>query len=98
MAKITKEDVEYVAGLAQLTLDEAEKERLVEELGAILEYMDKLNELDTSAIEPMMHVLAIQNVMREDEVTASLDRDTALANAPKTDGAYFLVPRILDLD
>jgi aspartyl-tRNA(Asn)/glutamyl-tRNA(Gln) amidotransferase subunit C len=87
-----------VAGLAQLTLDEAEKERLVEELGAILEYMDKLNELDTSAIEPMMHVLAIQNVMREDEVTASLDRDTALANAPKTDGAYFLVPRILDLD
>lgn len=98
MAKITKADVEYVAGLAQLTLDEAAKERLVEELGAILTYMDKLNELDTSNIEPMMHVLEIKNVMREDEVTPSLGRDAALANAPKTDGEYFLVPRILDLD
>jgi aspartyl-tRNA(Asn)/glutamyl-tRNA(Gln) amidotransferase subunit C len=98
MAKITKADVEYVAGLAQLSLDEPAKERLVGELGNILTYMDKLNELDTTNIEPMMHVLQMTNVYREDVVSPGLDRDTALRNAPRTDGAYFLVPRILDTD
>ncbi|MCC6698668.1 MAG: Asp-tRNA(Asn)/Glu-tRNA(Gln) amidotransferase subunit GatC [Candidatus Hydrogenedentes bacterium] len=98
MAKITKADVEYVAGLAQLTLDEATKERLVGEMGDILGYMDKLNELDTTGIEPTMHVLEMTNVFREDEVTPSLPRDAALMNAPKTDGEYFLVPRILDTE
>lgn len=98
MAKITRADVEYVAGLAQLTLDETTKERLVGELGDILGYMDKLNELDTTGIEPTMHVLEMTNVFREDVVTPSLPRDTALMNAPKTDGEYFLVPRILDTE
>ena len=98
MAKITIEDVEYVAGLAQLTLDDAAKERLAKEMGDILTYMDQLNELDTSDVEPMMHVLDIANVYREDEVGSSLDREAALSNAPKTDGEYFLVPRILDAE
>ena len=96
MAKITKADVEYVAGLAQLTLDEATKEKLVGEMGDILAYMDKLNELNTDGIEPTMHVLEMSNVFREDVVQPSLDREAALANAPKTDGEYFLVPKILD--
>lgn len=96
MAKITIEEVEYVAGLAQLTLDDTAKERLAKEMGDILTYMDTLNELDTSDVEPMMHVLDITNVYREDEVGQSLDREAALRNAPKTDGEYFLVPRILD--
>lgn len=98
MARITLEDVEYVAGLAQLTLDDQAKQRLLKEMGEILAYVDKLNELDTDGIEPMMHVLDISNVFREDVVTGSLDRDAALRNAPKTDGAYFLVPRILDTE
>ncbi|GMW03416.1 MAG: aspartyl/glutamyl-tRNA(Asn/Gln) amidotransferase subunit C [Candidatus Hydrogenedentota bacterium] len=98
MSVITKRDVEYVAALAQLNMDEAEKERLVDELGAILGYIDKLNELDTSAIEPMMHTLPITNVFREDKAIPTLDRETALANAPATDGEYFLVPRILDVE
>lgn len=98
MAKITLEDVEYVASLAQLTLDDKAKQRLLKEMGELLAYVDKLNELDTDGIEPMMHVLDISNVYREDIVTGSLDRDTALRNAPKTDGAYFLVPRILDTE
>lgn len=98
MAKISKTDVEYVAGLAQLTLDEPTKERLVAEMGEILGYMDKLNELDTTGIEPMMHVQEMTNVFREDVVTPSLPRESALANAPKTDGEYFLVPRILDTE
>lgn len=98
MAKITKQDVEYVAGLSQLTLDEATKERLVGELNNILSYMDKLNELDTTNIEPMMHAIPMTNVFREDVVGESLDREVALMNAPKTDGVYFLVPRILDTE
>ena len=58
--------------------------------------MDKLNELNTDGIEPTMHVLEMSNVFREDVVQPSLDREAALANAPKTDGEYFLVPKILD--
>ena len=98
MAKITRADVEYVAGLAQLTLDDATVDRLTGELGQILEYVDQLNELDTDGIEPMMHVLDLTNVLREDEVKPSLDRDVALSSAPKTDGEYYLVPKILDVD
>ena len=96
MGEITKEDVEYVASLAHLAPDEATKQRLVKELGAILEYMAKLNELDTSDVEPTMHAVPRTNVFREDAAQGSLDRDEALKNAPKTDGEYFLVPRILD--
>lgn len=96
MAKITTEDVEYVAGLAQLILDDDTKERLVQEMGSILSYMDKLNELDTDDIEPMLHVLDLFNVYREDVVGESLPRDVVLANAPADDGEFFLVPRILD--
>ena len=96
MAAITKADVEYVAGLAQLTLDEAATTRLTKEMGEILGYMDKLNELDTSDIEPMMHVMDITNVLREDVVGNSIDRARVLDLAPATDGEYYLVPRILD--
>ncbi|MBN2311979.1 MAG: Asp-tRNA(Asn)/Glu-tRNA(Gln) amidotransferase subunit GatC [Candidatus Hydrogenedentes bacterium] len=98
MGKITKQDVEYVSGLAHLTLDEETKERLVGELSEILGYMEKLNELDTSNIEPTMHALEMTNVYREDKVQPSLDRETALMNAPDSDGEYFLVPKILDTE
>lgn len=98
MSKITKKDVQYVAALAQLSPDEETQERLVKELGEILGYMDKLNELDTSQIEPTMHALVMTNVFRQDEVRKSLDRQEALMNAPRTDGEYFLVPRILDVE
>ena len=98
MAKITTEDVEYVAGLAQLILDDDSKERLVHEMGDILNYMDKLDELDTEGVEPMMHVLDLTNVYREDVVRESLSREDAMRNAPKSDGEYFLVPRILDTE
>lgn len=96
MSEITRADVEYVAALAQLSLDDAATERLVGELGEILAYMDLLNELDTGGVEPMMHVLDIANVYRDDVVAPSLPRELALRNAPKTDGEYFIVPRILD--
>ena len=98
MSTITEKDVEYVANLAQLTLDDALKARLVDELGKILNYIDKLNELDTDGVEPMMHVQSLSNVFREDKIAPSLPRDTVMQTAPKHDGEYFLVPQILDGD
>ncbi len=98
MAEITLNDVEYVAGLAQLTLDEETKQRLVREMAEILSYIEQLNELDTSDVEPMMHVLPMTNVYREDVVGESLPREKALLNAPRHDDEYFLVPKILDAE
>jgi len=95
MSEITIADVEYVAGLAQLSLSDAAKEKLAKELGGILSYIEKLNELDTEGIEPMMHAMPLTNVLREDRVEPSLPRELALKNAPNTDGEYFLVPKIL---
>lgn len=96
MSTITVKDVEYVAALAQLQLDDAAKDRLVREMGEILGYMDQLNALDTTNVEPMMHAMALENVFREDVVGESLSREQALANAPNHDGEYFIVPKILD--
>lgn len=96
MSKITKEDVAYVAALAQLRLDDAAQERLVREMGDILSYMDTLNALDTTDVEPMMHALEMTNVLREDVPGAPLLREEALKNAPVDNGAYFIVPKILE--
>ena len=98
MSTITEKDVEYVANLAQLNLDDALKTRLVGELGNILDYIGKLNELDTDGVEPMMHVQALSNVFRDDEIAPSLPREVVMENAPKHDGEYILVPQILDGD
>ncbi len=98
MSKISTNDVEYVASLAQLELDEAAKERLVQEMGEILAYMDKLNELDTTNVEPMMHAMEMTNVFREDVLEPSIPHEAALQNAPVHDGQYFIVPRILEGD
>ncbi|HEX72479.1 MAG TPA: Asp-tRNA(Asn)/Glu-tRNA(Gln) amidotransferase subunit GatC [Candidatus Hydrogenedentes bacterium] len=98
MSKISTKDVEYVASLAQLELDEAAKERLVQEMGEILAYMDKLNELDTTNVEPMMHAMEMTNVFREDVLESSMPHEAALQNAPVHDGQYFIVPRILEGD
>lgn len=98
MAKITIDDVSYVAGLARLSFSNEAKAKMAKELEDVLCYMEKLNEVDTSDVEPMMHVLDVSNVFREDVVGESLSREEAFRNAPNTDGEYFLVPRILDND
>jgi aspartyl-tRNA(Asn)/glutamyl-tRNA(Gln) amidotransferase subunit C len=98
MSGISREDVEYVAALARLDPDDATKDRLARELGDILGYVAKLNELDTGDVEPMMHALEMFNVFREDNPGASMPRELALRNAPADDGEYFLVPRILDTE
>jgi len=96
MAKITREEVERVARLARLRLTESEQEAMTVELGAILGYMESLNALETSGIEPTSTVIPMDSVMREDVVRPSLTREEALANAPDREEACFRVPRIIE--
>jgi aspartyl-tRNA(Asn)/glutamyl-tRNA(Gln) amidotransferase subunit C len=94
--KITMKEVEHVARLARLELTGEEKERMRAQLDSILTYIDKLNELDTSAVEPTSHVLPMMNVFRDDEVRPSLSQEETLANAPDRQDLFFRVPRILE--
>jgi len=88
--------VKRIADLAQIQLSPEEEERAWSELGAIVGYVEQLNELDTSGVEPLHHVLDLRNVMREDEPRASLPLDIALMNAPARKGDYFLVPKVIE--
>ncbi len=94
--KITKKDVEHVAKLARLKLTEEEKEKFGKQLSEILEYVEKLNELDTEKVKPASHVVPLKSVMREDEVKPSLPVEEVLANAPAREGKYFKVPKIIE--
>ncbi len=94
--KIDKQQVRKVAKLARLDLTEAEIEEFTGQLGAILEYVEKMNELDTATVEPLAHCLPIHNVFRADEVRESLGTEQTLANAPQRDGPFFKVPKILE--
>lgn len=92
---VTIQDVEHVAKLARLEFTEEEKKKFTQQLNTILAYMEKLNELDTTNVEPLSYVLEQNNVLREDEVRPSLPQEEALANAPKQDGTYFKVPKAI---
>jgi len=82
--------------LARLHLDEEEKAKYTEQLNSILDYMEKLNQLDTEKVEPTSHVLPIKNVFRKDKVEKSLANEEVLANAPDKEDGYFKVPKIID--
>jgi len=77
-------------------LSEAEITQFTGQLGAILEYVEKLNQLDTSKVEPLAHCLPISNCLREDEIKQSLGTEKTLANAPDKDEQFFIVPKILE--
>lgn len=94
--KLTREDVVYVADLARLELDESQLKTYGEQLTNILDYAEKLNELDTTNVIATAHVLPINNVLREDEVKPSLDREKALQNAPSQENGCFKVPKVIE--
>jgi aspartyl-tRNA(Asn)/glutamyl-tRNA(Gln) amidotransferase subunit C len=94
--KITKHEVDHVARLARLELSEPEKEKLTDQLSNILTYVEKLNELNTSGVEPTAHVLDINNVMRDDIPGESLSQEKALANAPEKAAGHYKVPKIIE--
>lgn len=91
-----RDTVEKVARLGRLKLTNEELDRFAGQLGSVLKYVHMLNEVDTDDVQPMAHAVELTNVLREDVTIESLPRDAALANAPLTDGKYFLVPQILD--
>ena len=93
---ISDETIEYVGILAKLELNEEEKEQAKKDMGAMLDYIDKLNELDTTGVEPMSHVFPVNNVFREDEVTNGDDRENMLSNAPEQKDGCYKVPRTFD--
>jgi aspartyl-tRNA(Asn)/glutamyl-tRNA(Gln) amidotransferase subunit C len=92
---ITRAEVEHVARLARLELDEATVEKMTGQLNDILSHMDKLGELDTEGLPPTTHAMELTNVWREDEVRDSASVEAALENAPESDGRSFLVPRVV---
>lgn len=93
---ITRKEVEHVAKLARLALKDEEIDQFSRQLSDILTYAGKLNELNTKDIEPTSHVLPVKNVMREDKVSGSVEREKALNNAPDRTEEFFRVPKVID--
>ena len=93
---ISDETIEYVGILAKLELSDEEKEQAKKDMANMLDYIDTLNELDTSEVEQMSHVFPVNNVFREDVVTNGDDRDEILANAPEAKEGAFVVPKTFD--
>ncbi len=92
---LTREEVLHVADLARLSLLPEEIELFTRQLNDILAYVEKLQELDTTGVEPLAHVIPVFNVFREDVVSQGLDRDAALSNAPAREEGALVVPRII---
>jgi aspartyl-tRNA(Asn)/glutamyl-tRNA(Gln) amidotransferase subunit C len=92
---ITMNDVEHVATLARLSFPEEEKQKLTGQLNAILAYMDQLNRIDTSNVEPLSQVIDLSNVTRDDVRTPGLKREEALQNAPAHSESFFKVPKVI---
>ena len=92
---VTRKDVDNVATLARLYFTDHEKEEFMSTMNNILEYFDKLSELDTEDVEPLTHILPVKNVMREDVVKPSFDQETALKNAPKKSRGHFVIPKVI---
>ena len=93
---VSREEVAYVADLARIAFTDEETEQMSKELGAVLDYMNTLNQLDTAGIKPTEHILPIKNVFREDAVKASLPINEVLANAPESESGCFKVPRVVE--
>jgi aspartyl-tRNA(Asn)/glutamyl-tRNA(Gln) amidotransferase subunit C len=93
--KITEDEVLYVADLARLDLDEAAIDKFAGQIGTILDYVDKLNEVDTEGIRPTSHAISLTNAFREDEQKEHLGREQAQANAPEKENGNFIVPKVV---
>lgn len=93
---ITPGEVEHIAKLARLSITEEEKKTFGDQLSNILQYVEKLNELDTSSVEPTAHVIELTNVSRDDRLRPSFTPEEALSNAPDRAGNFYRVPRIIE--
>ncbi|MGV3508907.1 MAG: Asp-tRNA(Asn)/Glu-tRNA(Gln) amidotransferase subunit GatC [Sphingobacteriaceae bacterium] len=93
---IDNETIAKMAHLARLDVNENEQESLLKDMNNILHFMEKLNELDTSKVEPLIYLTDEVNVFREDEIEKDITPAEALRNAPKQDGTYFQVEKVID--
>ncbi len=94
--KIDRKEVEHVAQLARLKFDDEQIEMLLKQMNSILDYFDKLQELDTGDIEPTSHAVAVNNVFRDDKVEESPDKELLLKNAPSQEKGCFKVPKVIE--
>ena len=92
---VTLKDVDHIAKLARLEFNDEEKEKLTHQLNSILVYMEQLNKLDTDKVEPLSHVIDLDNVLREDVVKPGLSVEEALKNAPSKTESFFKVPKVI---
>jgi aspartyl-tRNA(Asn)/glutamyl-tRNA(Gln) amidotransferase subunit C len=100
--KVTEKDVSYVADLANLELTDHERQRMLKDLNSILDYIDRLNELDTSDVPPMAQISGMApagqstGLLRDDALRLCLPHSDAMKNAPETDGDFFKVPKVIE--
>lgn len=94
--KVNLETIDKIAHLARLEVKDEDKQGLLDDMNKILTFMDKLNEVDTEGIEPLVYMTEEVNVLREDKVCQELSREEALQNAPKHDGKYFRVAKVIN--
>ncbi len=94
--KVTNETIDHLAELSKLEFNGAEKEAIRGDLEKILGFIEKLNELDTSNVEPLIHITDTENVLRPDEPEVTITRQEALKNAPQKDSDFFKIPKVLD--
>ena len=95
MSDLTRDQVAHIAALARLELSEDEQDAMAVDLGQILEYVEKLRELDTSEIEPMAHAIPLATPLRPDRAAEPLDSELAVSNAPLREGTAFVVPKVI---
>jgi aspartyl-tRNA(Asn)/glutamyl-tRNA(Gln) amidotransferase subunit C len=98
VARITRDEVERVASLARLSLDDDTAERMTLELDQILEYVETLSQVDTTDVEPTAHAIPLPTPLREDRALPPLDPELVIANAPEASGTAFVVPKVIDAD
>jgi aspartyl-tRNA(Asn)/glutamyl-tRNA(Gln) amidotransferase subunit C len=89
-------DIRYVAHLARLALSPEEEQKMAAQLGSVLDYIEKLKQVDVTDVEPTAHAFPLVNVTRPDEVQPSMDREEALRNAPAQANGLFIVPKIVE--
>jgi aspartyl-tRNA(Asn)/glutamyl-tRNA(Gln) amidotransferase subunit C len=93
--EVNNEMVDKLANLARLQFNDTEKQSIKTDLQKMIHFVEKLNELDTTGVEPLLHMSDSVNVLREDEVKGSIERKEGLKNAPHQDGVFFKVPKVI---
>lgn len=95
MVAITDQLIDDLAHLSRLSFDESEKAAIKKDMEQMVLFVEKLKEVDTTGVEPLLHITPNENIMREDVVEGSITQQSALMNVPKTDGTYILVPKVI---